>query len=206
MATNVASPKSLEICKAQTHAEDVASWSNTRLVQECVRGSEEAWSALIERYKRLIFSIPIKYGFSRDDASDIFQAVCLEILSELPKLRNSEALPKWIIQVTSHKCSHYKRQQQRTETMDPSDAAFDRGAPPVVDRILTEAQDEQKLRQAISEIPVRCQRLVHMLFFEEPSRPYEQVAQTLGLALGSVGFIRQRCLERLRKKLVETGF
>jgi RNA polymerase sigma factor (sigma-70 family) len=206
MATNVASPKSLEICKTQTHADDVASWPNTRLVRECVQGSEEAWSALIERYKRLIFSIPIKYGFSRDDSSDIFQAVCLEILSELPKLRNSEALPKWIIQITSHKCSHYKRQQQRTETMDPSDAAFDRGAPAIVDRILTEAQDEQKLRQAISEIPVRCQRLVQMLFFEEPSRPYEQVAQTLGLALGSVGFIRQRCLERLRKKLVETGF
>jgi DNA-directed RNA polymerase specialized sigma24 family protein len=45
-----------------------------------------------------------------------------------------------------------------------------------------------------------------MLFFEEPARPYQEVAQTLGIATGSIGFIRQRCLERLRKRLLEVGF
>ncbi|MFZ3363707.1 MAG: hypothetical protein WA153_09715, partial [Candidatus Acidiferrales bacterium] len=69
-------------------------WTDTRLVKECLRGSEAAWSALIDKYKNLIFSIPIKYGFSSDDATDIFQAVCVELLSELPKLRKPKALPK----------------------------------------------------------------------------------------------------------------
>ena len=59
-------------------------WSNTRLVKECLQGSEKAWSALVGRYKNLIFSIPVKYGFSPDEASDIFQAVCLELMSEFP--------------------------------------------------------------------------------------------------------------------------
>jgi DNA-directed RNA polymerase specialized sigma24 family protein len=45
-----------------------------------------------------------------------------------------------------------------------------------------------------------------MLFFEEPARPYQDVARELGIATGSIGFIRQRCLDRLRKKLVEAGF
>jgi len=45
-----------------------------------------------------------------------------------------------------------------------------------------------------------------MLFFEEPARPYREVAASLGIALGSVGFIRQRCLDRLRKRLDEAGF
>jgi len=45
-----------------------------------------------------------------------------------------------------------------------------------------------------------------MLFFEEPARPYQQVARTLGIAPGSIGFIRQRCLERLRKGLIDAGF
>ena len=68
-----------------------------------------------------------------------------------------------------------------------------------------EAEQEQRLRQAISEMPTRCRQLIHMLFVEEPSRPYEQVAESLGLAKGSIGFIRQRCLERLRKRLLEIG-
>ena len=45
-----------------------------------------------------------------------------------------------------------------------------------------------------------------MLFFEEPPRPYQQVAESLGIATGSIGFIRQRCLGRLRKQLAEAGF
>src|SRR5215472_1988114 len=34
------------------------------LIQSCLKGSEHAWSRLIEKYKRLIFSIPIKGGLS----------------------------------------------------------------------------------------------------------------------------------------------
>jgi RNA polymerase sigma factor (sigma-70 family) len=180
-------------------------WSNARLVSECLRGSEEAWTALIEKYKRLIFSIPVKYGFATDDASDIFQAVCMELLSELPKLRTPDALPKWIIQVTSHKCYHQKRQQQRVDVLDPNSHAFERNVPPRGDGILRQAEEEQDLRQAIAEMPPRCRQLVQMLFFEEPARPYQEVAEILGLAPGSIGFIRQRCLERLRKKLLEIG-
>jgi RNA polymerase sigma factor (sigma-70 family) len=206
MSTNVIPPKTTDTWKPSELVGDRETWSNTRLVRECVQGSEEAWSALIGKYKRLIFSIPVKYGFSRDEASDIFQAVCLEMLSELPKLRAPDALPKWIIQVTSHKCFHSKRQQQRVEVTDPSSAIFEQNVTPRTDEILRQAEEEQKLRNAISEIQPRCQRLVQMLFFEEPVRPYQEVAKILGLALGSIGFIRQRCLERLRKKLLESGF
>ncbi len=181
-------------------------WPDRRLVAECLKGNEEAWSVLIDKYKRLIYSIPVKYRFSPDEATDIFQAVCLELLSELPKLRKPEALPKWIIQVTAHKCLHKKRDKQRTEVTDPKDVAFDRSTPARAESILREAEDEQKLRQVVAELPERCRELVRMLFFEEPARPYDEIASILGLATGSIGFIRQRCLGRLRKALAEAGF
>ena len=183
-----------------------AAWPDARLVSECLGGSEEAWRALIFKYKNLIFSIPVKYGFSTDDATDIFQAVCLELLSELPKLRAVRALPKWIMQITAHKCFHRKQQQQRTEVMDPSAKEFDRSTPSRAQEILQETEDEHILRQAMAELPPRCRELVRMLFFDEPVRPYQEIAATLGIAVGSIGFIRQRCLERLRKRLLEAGF
>lgn len=181
-------------------------WTDPELVKECLRGDEEAWSALIDKYKRLIFSIPVKYGFSRDDATEIFQAVCVELLSELPNLRQAKALPKWIMQVAAHKCFHHKRQMQRTEARDPDDESLDAGVRAHAEGIFREAEEEQTLRNAISDLPPRCRQLIQMLFFEEPPRPYEQLAAELGLSTGSIGFIRQRCLERLRKRLTETGF
>ena len=193
--------------RREAHAKDkFKAWPDRRLVRECLNGNDEAWSVLVDKYKNLIFSIPVKYHFSQDDASDIFQAVCLELLAELPNLRKPEALPKWIIQVTAHKCLHGKKYAQRTETTDPNDPAFEQSTPARAESILREAEEEQRIRRVMDELPARCQRLVRMLFFEEPARPYQEVARELGIAPGSIGFIRQRCLDRLREKLLEAGF
>jgi DNA-directed RNA polymerase specialized sigma24 family protein len=62
------------------------------------------------------------------------------------------------------------------------------------------------LREAVGSLTLQCRRLVELLFFETPPRPYAEVAAELGLALGSIGFTRQKCIERLRRNLDELGF
>jgi len=181
-------------------------WNDARLVKECIRGNEEAWAALVDKYKRLIFSIPIKYGLSSDDANDIFQSVCLELLSELPKLRRPTALPKWIMQVTAHKCLRQKYRDQRWEHAEEGEEVPDPPVAPVAEWMLRESEEEHRLREAIAEMQPRCQQLIEMLFFEEPARPYKEIAERLGIATGSIGFIRMRCLGRLRKRFEEAGF
>jgi len=180
-------------------------WSDKRLVHGCLRGEERAWAALIDKYKNLIFSIPLKYSFSPDDATDIFQSVCLEMLSELPKLRNVKALPKWIIQVTAHKCLHHKRQLARRTAAGQTVEMPEQATAAAAEQILRQAEEEQSLREALSALPPRCRQLIHMLFFEEPPRPYPIIAAELGLATGSIGFIRQRCLDRMRKLIEDAG-
>ena len=81
-------------------------------MKECLEGDEQAWSALIDKYKNLIYSIPIKYGLPRDDAGEIFQQVCLRLLSDLSSLRDPQSLGGWLITVTSHKCLDWGRRQR----------------------------------------------------------------------------------------------
>jgi RNA polymerase sigma factor (sigma-70 family) len=181
-------------------------WSEERLVRECRKGSEEAWSALIDRYKNLIFSIPIKYGFSREDATEIFQSVCFEALQHLAELREPKALTAWIIRITTNKCHQWRRQQDRfiptaDESLESPSASPDGSA----EILLQEAQQEQELRDAIGSLSPRCRKLVTLLFYETPSRPYSEVAAELGIAVGSIGFIRGRCLEKLRAALAKAG-
>jgi RNA polymerase sigma factor (sigma-70 family) len=184
------------------------SWSDAKLVRECVRGSEAAWAALLARYKNLIFSIPIKRGIPRDDAADVIQRVCLLLLAELPRLREAKALPMWLIRVTSHECERWRRQEQPYAARDSSgDEALqvpDRG--PLPEDMLAQLREEQGLRDALRTLSPRCRQLVEMLFFETPPLPYRQVAGQLGLAVGSIGFIRGRCLTRLRSALETLGF
>ena len=173
------------------------------LVRECIKGNEDAWSTLIDKYKNLIFSIPVKYGFQTHDADEVFQEVCLALLTELPRLRKPQALAAWLIQATSHRCFHRKREQGRYVATEP-DETF--SSTPAAEDILREVEREQMLRDALLELPPRCLDLVRMLFFQEPSIPYEQVAKNLNVAKGSIGFIRMRCLERLRRLLEKRGF
>lgn len=179
-------------------------WSDERLVRECLAGSEEAWSALIDKYKKLIYSIPVKWNLSRDDANDIFQAVCVDLYSELARLREPRALPKWLIQTTLHKCARLKQKQSRFIDDEISDDHLPLS--PGADRIIEEVEQEQILRDAIGGVPARCAQMIRMLFFELPARPYNEIASELGLATGSIGFIRGRCLDKLRKQLESLGF
>jgi RNA polymerase sigma factor (sigma-70 family) len=184
------------------------SWPDTRLVRECLRGSEEAWSALIEKYKNLIFSIPIKKGFSPDDAADIFQRVCLLLLAELPGLREPRALPMWLIRVTSRECLHWSQRERLHAAAEPidHDMQLASGSEQGPEELLAQLREEQGLREALLALSPRCQSLVQMLFFESEARPYQEVARSLGLATGSIGFVRARCLERLRRELEKRGF
>lgn len=192
------------IATAKAKEETAASWSDERLVQECLRGNQEAWSALIEKYKRLIYSIPVKWQLPREDANDIFQSVCVDLYSELSRLREPKALPKWLIQTTLHKCARCRQQQSRISDQEISeDLALTTAT---AGTIVEEVQREQMLRDAVAAVSGRCVEMIRMLFFDTPPLPYEQVARKLGLATGSIGFIRGRCLDRLKKQLLSRGW
>src|SRR5438046_9923856 len=90
-----------------------AAWSDTRLVKACLTGDEEAWSSLIDKYKALIYSIPVKYGLSWQEAADVFQATCTELLVRLPELPEPRALHKWLMQVAQHEGYRWKRDNRR---------------------------------------------------------------------------------------------
>jgi RNA polymerase sigma factor (sigma-70 family) len=179
--------------------------TDTELVSACLSGDEQAWSELIDRYNRLIFSIPLRQGLSREAAADVFQAVCLDLVTELPKLRDPQALPAWLIRTTSRKVGKWKRRNDRFVPNDGDLAESTPDQDELPDSLIEHCQQTQALRDGIEGLPERCQAMVRMLFFETPARPYKEVAQALGVATGSIGFMRMKCLDRLRSVLERVG-
>jgi RNA polymerase sigma factor (sigma-70 family) len=180
-------------------------WTDARLVRECLDGNEQAWNVLVDRYKNLIFSIPIRQGAAREDAADIFQSVCIDLFHELPRIRDVEALRGWLIRVTTHRSYRWMREQSaRSNGEFAGEIHEDPGETPP--DVVAEIEREEMLREALGQLESRCRKMIEMLFFEQPPLPYAEVARRLNLAAGSIGFIRGRCLKRLRKILEEKGF
>jgi RNA polymerase sigma factor (sigma-70 family) len=153
----------------------------------------------------LIFSIPLRQGLTREEAGDVYQAVCLDLVAELPKLRDPQALPAWLIRTTSRKVGKWRRRNERyvPDEGDLAESALDQDELP--DSLIQHYQQTQALRDGIEALPDRCRAMVRMLFFETPARPYKDVAQALGVATGSIGFLRMKCLDKLRAVVERFG-
>jgi len=139
---------------------------------------------MIDKYKNLIYSIPIKLGMYQD-AGDIFQSVCVDLLSELPRLREHRALPKWLMQTCYHKCLHYQRAADRLVELAP-EGADSNAAPPassgddLPEHMLVQLEQEQILRDAISELPEKCERMVRLPLFRISSAALREYRRGVG--------------------------
>src|SRR5262249_16382100 len=136
--------------------------SDAELVAECLRGRETAWSALISKYKNLIYSIPVRNGFTQEEAADIFQAVCLDLFCELANLRDPQALAGWLIKVTRNKCFHKRKENERFISSDEAEIehAISQDVP---EALIDEIEKDQSVRSAIKELSPRCRLLVEKL-------------------------------------------
>lgn len=202
-ATETDNPGAVTACCERCHTPIDS--EDERLVQGCLQGDQQAWERLIDKYKRLIYSVPLRYGASADDAADVFQAVCIEVFNSLGQLKNVGSLRSWLITVAIRQSYRWKKKQSNhleLDAMEP-EAAEEIAAVP---EMLAQVEQEQIVRDVVNKLSPRNAELVRLLFFEHPPLPYAEVARRLGLATGSIGFIRGRCLERLKKLLLESGF
>jgi RNA polymerase sigma factor (sigma-70 family) len=178
-----------------------------RLVRQCLSGDQQAWEELVRNYRGLVYAIAARFGATRDDAADIFQAVCIEVLNSLSQLKNASSLRSWLITLTVRQGILWKRRRFNHVELDGMEANLAEGISfnPDLPSTVSRSQQEKMVRDCVAQLPPRSAELLRMLFYEQPPLPYEEVARRLGLATGSIGFIRGRALVKLRKILVEAG-
>lgn len=189
-------------------AADLAQRDDRSLMTACLDGDHAAWAALIARYQRLIYSIPIKARLSQDDAADIFQSVCLKLYEKLSTIRDSERISSWLITTTSRECwrisARNRRENVPARYSDDDDVGFEKEIPaigPLPDEQREELEQQLLVRQGVEALPERCRELITMLFYQKDELSYVDIARRMKMPVPSVGPTRARCLEKLRKLL-----
>jgi RNA polymerase sigma factor (sigma-70 family) len=169
------------------------------LVARARNGDERAWGALVERYASLIWSICRKYRMGDADAEDVAQSVWLRLVDQLDRVRDPAALPGWLATTTRRECARVLRTTQGVQAagyvLDAESLRDEHGE--AADQELLAAERHATLRAAFSDLPPQGQRLIVMLTADPPV-PYAEISARLGIAIGSIGPTRARCLDRLR--------
>ncbi len=181
--------------------------SDRDLILRCRQGSAGAWHQVLNRYERLVYSIPLRYGLSRDDAADVAQITFTILIQNMDNLAEDSRLGAWLATVARrHTWRFMKRNQRETasERLEGADIAESVVLLGKSDADSIEHWDLSVwLDAGLSQISERCRKLLLALYFlpEQPS--YAEVAEQMGMPLGSVGPTRARCLERLKQVLGE---
>jgi RNA polymerase sigma factor (sigma-70 family) len=170
------------------------------LVTRVAEGERAAWDEIIERYAPLVWSICSRYRLARHDIDDVGQSVWLRLLERIGTLREPAALPGWLATTTKHECLRVLRAARRTdpEGLPPEDLLPLDVSEPEIEQEIIAAERHAALRAAFAELPPGCSELLSMLL-QDPPPGYAQISAALGIAVGSIGPTRGRCLDRLRR-------
>jgi RNA polymerase sigma factor (sigma-70 family) len=170
------------------------------LVARASASDRDAWDELVERFAPLVWSICLRYRLDRQDIDDVGQSVWLLLVEKLGSLREPAALPGWLATTTQRECLRVLRAARRHDhtALPPEDQMPPDPAATTIEQEIIAAERGATLRAAFADLSPICRELLSMLVCDPPCA-YTEISATLGMAVGSIGPMRARCLDRLRR-------
>jgi RNA polymerase sigma factor (sigma-70 family) len=181
------------------------------LLARCRSGDSAAWSQLVDRYRRLVWSVIAKHRMREESAEDVFQHVFTTLVSSIDSIEDDGALASWLVTTTKRRCwrviAQTRKDAERARSIDAdSDARIDpedERDDPVETRSLVE---KQLVREGLERLGGKCKDLLEALFACEGEPNYALIAEKLGIRIGSIGPTRARCLQKMAVILGRMGF
>jgi RNA polymerase sigma factor (sigma-70 family) len=175
------------------------------LVGRAASGDWGAWSELVDRFAPLIWSVARSVGLNASDAADVSQTTWLRFCEHLGDLDDPSRAGGWLATTAHREAIRVSRLGARQVVVDPWTWLDrpDQAADGADDRLLAGERD-MTVQYALAVLPDRCRALL-LAAVEDPPVRYRQLAGRLGIAVGSVGPTRGRCLEKLRELIDNLG-
>jgi RNA polymerase sigma factor (sigma-70 family) len=176
-----------------------------QLVRNAAKGDRRAWERLVSQYSRLLWAMTRDFRLAESDAADVVQATWLRLLEHIDRIEYPERIGSWLATTARHECLRHLAAHMRVIPVEDDDVAFSAALAhqPEVDERLLADERARAVREALSTLPTRSQRLLELLMADPPVS-YTEISNELGLPIGSIGPTRGRCLDRLRPMLQAT--
>jgi RNA polymerase sigma factor (sigma-70 family) len=176
----------------------------TDIWTEVLEGDPDAWEELVLRYAPFVYTICRRCGLSEADAQDCSQQTWMALYTGRHRVKNPLKLPGWLMRTASRKArrmrlravSDIKRHQYLKNDMTVE----------LPDEHIIQIQRNAQLELALEQLDERCRRLLTAIFFSPANESYRDVAQTLKVAVNSMGPMRSRCLKKLKQILSDMGY
>lgn len=183
------------------------------LVEQCRAGHQGAWSTLVRRFQRLVYTVPRRARLPEELAADVFQTTFQRLFEHLDRLDDASRVRAWLVTTAKRETLRVLAERHRLVAADGGDDAADDSVAtlervpdpaPLQDEQLAALQDLHRVRAAVERLDPRARQFVELLFLQDEPLPYAELSRRLGIPEGSIGPTRARCLAKLRKLFDES--
>jgi RNA polymerase sigma-70 factor (ECF subfamily) len=192
----------------------VADWSElggreAALIQRCAAGEEAACSELVEEHQRMVVQLAMNLLGDRDEALDLSQEVFLRVFRTIHRFRGQSTLRTWIYRIAVNQARNrhrFWRRRHRTDqvSLDAHVAAHGdvfSGGEAGPDRVFAQKELARRLKRALDALPFEQRTAI--VLREIDGLSYDEIAYSLGVAVGTVKSRLTRARQALRLELSE---
>jgi len=191
----------------------VASWSDVggreaALVQRCATGEEAACAELVADHQRMVVQLAMNLLGDRDEALDLSQEVFLRVFRTIYRFRGQSSLRTWIYRIAVNQARNrhrFWRRRHRADQVSLDQHIATHGeflsGESTPDRMFAQKELAERLQQALDHLPFDQRTAI--VLREVDGLSYEEIAFSLGVAVGTVKSRLTRARQALRLELRE---
>ena len=181
------------------------------IVRKVLGGDANAFETLVLEYEKNVYNIALRMTGNREDAADMTQEAFIKAYNSLQSFRGDSKFSVWLYRIVSNVCLDFLRSKNRRPTVSLSvedddgedtqlDVADESQSPELLlDRKLT----RESVRRGLDSLPPDYRQI--LLLREIQGLSYDEIAQALGLEVGTVKSRIFRARKRLCNFLIDDG-
>lgn len=188
---------------------DVAS-REAELIRRCAEGDAEAFATVVSEHQRMVFLLALHLLGDHEDARDLSQDVFLQVFRTIGRFRGQSALRTWIYRIAVNQARNrhrWWRRRHRSDQVSLDEHILQHGelairdATSDPDRTLGRQETAARVWSALNALPFDQRTAV--VLREIDGMSYEEIAFSLGVAIGTVKSRLTRARGALRGQLRE---
>jgi RNA polymerase sigma-70 factor (ECF subfamily) len=194
--------------------ERVASWSDigareATLVQRCAQKDDIACAELVAEHQRMVVQLAVNLLDDREEALDVSQEVFLRVFRTIHSFRGQSSLRTWIYRIAVNQTRNrhrFWRRRRRADQVSLDDHVSAHGELPsdiqaTPDHVLEQKELGARLQAALNSLPFDQRTAI--VLREVDGLSYDEIAFSLGVAIGTVKSRLTRARQALRQQLRE---
>lgn len=179
--------------------------SDAQLVVLALDGDSVAFETLFKRYREEIYTLCMgRTSGNKEDANDLVQETFVKVFLNLEKYDSKYTFGQWIYTIARNTFIDYVRRRRDNLSIDtltsaPSLTPTTEEEP---DQRIINEQHSVQIERCMASLPDKYRQMAEMRFVKELS--YEEIAQQMGLPIGTVKTQIFRARERLCKLIAKS--